>query len=57
VCILSHRAGDTILFYHEGGIDIGDVDAKVRRNFRARLRICKNLFRTFAIYFPQVAKI
>lgn len=28
ICILSHRYGDTILFHHEGGIDIGDVDAK-----------------------------
>ena len=29
VCIYSHRSADTILFHHEGGIDIGDVDAKV----------------------------
>lgn len=28
VCIHSHRNGDTILFYHEGGVDIGDVDSK-----------------------------
>ncbi|XP_068220255.1 ATP-citrate synthase-like isoform X1 [Palaemon carinicauda] len=28
VCIYSHRNGDTILFTHEGGVDIGDVDAK-----------------------------
>jgi len=28
VCIYSHRNGDTILFHHEGGVDIGDVDAK-----------------------------
>ncbi|KAG9509503.1 ATP-citrate synthase, partial [Fragariocoptes setiger] len=28
VCIHSHRNGDTILFYHEGGVDVGDVDAK-----------------------------
>ncbi|KAK3869460.1 hypothetical protein Pcinc_025229 [Petrolisthes cinctipes] len=28
VCIFSHRHGDTILFTHEGGVDIGDVDAK-----------------------------
>lgn len=28
VCIYSHRHGDTILFTHEGGVDIGDVDAK-----------------------------
>ncbi|KAF4524526.1 hypothetical protein B566_EDAN002798 [Ephemera danica] len=28
VCIYSHRHGDTILFHHEGGVDIGDVDSK-----------------------------
>ncbi|XP_076292850.1 ATP-citrate synthase [Lasioglossum baleicum] len=28
VCIYSHRKADTILFHHEGGVDIGDVDAK-----------------------------
>lgn len=30
VCIYSGRYSDTVLFHHEGGIDIGDVDAKVR---------------------------
>lgn len=28
VCIYSHRNGDSILFYHEGGVEIGDVDSK-----------------------------
>jgi len=28
VCIYSHRNADTIMFYHEGGVDVGDVDAK-----------------------------
>lgn len=28
VCVYSHRTADTILFYHQGGVDIGDVDAK-----------------------------
>ena len=28
ICITSAREGDTILFTHEGGVDIGDVDAK-----------------------------
>eukprot|EP00095_Tigriopus_kingsejongensis_P010306 maker-scaffold148_size310697-snap-gene-1.23 protein:Tk10306 transcript:maker-scaffold148_size310697-snap-gene-1.23-mRNA-1 annotation:"atp-citrate synthase isoform x1" len=28
VCIYSSRSSDTILFTHEGGVDIGDVDAK-----------------------------
>lgn len=31
VCIYSHRFADTILFYHEGGVDVGDVDAKAVR--------------------------
>ena len=28
VCISSNREGERILFYHEGGINVGDVDAK-----------------------------
>nr|UEK51402.1 ATPCL-like protein [Parasacculina yatsui] len=28
VCIYSHRHADTILFYHQGGVEIGDVDSK-----------------------------
>ncbi|XP_026472785.1 ATP-citrate synthase-like [Ctenocephalides felis] len=28
ICIYSNRYADTILFHHEGGVDIGDVDAK-----------------------------
>ncbi|KAG5456813.1 MAG: ATP citrate-lyase, partial [Olpidium bornovanus] len=31
VCIHSERNEDTILFTHEGGIDVGDVDAKADR--------------------------
>jgi len=31
VCIHSLRPGDEILFYHEGGVDVGDVDAKASR--------------------------
>ena len=31
VCIYSHREGDTILFTPEGGVDIGDVDAKAEK--------------------------
>jgi len=30
-CIYSHRGGDTILFHHEGGVEIGDVDAKASK--------------------------
>ncbi|XP_013388694.1 ATP-citrate synthase isoform X2 [Lingula anatina] len=28
VCIYSHRSADTVLFHHEGGVDIGNVDDK-----------------------------
>lgn len=33
VAITSEREGDTILFHHEGGINIGDVDAKAVKLF------------------------
>ena len=28
LCIQSHRLGEQLLFHHEGGVDVGDVDAK-----------------------------
>eukprot|EP00931_Biecheleriopsis_adriatica_P123054 TRINITY_DN9810_c1_g1_i2.p1 TRINITY_DN9810_c1_g1~~TRINITY_DN9810_c1_g1_i2.p1 ORF type:complete len:101 (+),score=25.95 TRINITY_DN9810_c1_g1_i2:97-399(+) len=31
ICMLSHRYEDEILFYHEGGVDVGDVDSKAER--------------------------
>jgi len=31
ICIQSYRDGEEILFYHEGGVDIGDVDSKASR--------------------------
>jgi|EP00427_Karlodinium_veneficum_P009718 ATP citrate (pro-S)-lyase len=31
VCIQSHRYFDEIFFYHQGGVDVGDVDAKALR--------------------------
>ncbi len=31
VCIQSIREGDQIYFYHEGGIDVGDVDEKAEK--------------------------
>lgn len=33
VCIQSSREGDSLLFYNEGGIDIGDVDSKATHLF------------------------
>jgi len=33
VAITSEREGDTILFHHEGGINVGDVDAKAIKLF------------------------
>ncbi len=31
VCIYATREGNTVLFHHEGGVDIGDVDSKAKR--------------------------
>jgi ATP citrate (pro-S)-lyase len=31
ICMQSGRYTDEILFYHEGGVDVGDVDAKAER--------------------------
>jgi ATP citrate (pro-S)-lyase len=31
ICIQSNREGEEILFYHEGGVDVGDVDSKAAR--------------------------
>jgi ATP citrate (pro-S)-lyase len=31
IAIMSTRDGDTIMFYHEGGVNVGDVDAKAKR--------------------------
>ena len=31
VCIQSHRYRDEIFFYHEGGVDVGDVDSKASK--------------------------
>eukprot|EP00428_Durinskia_dybowskii_P066093 CAMPEP_0170370088 /NCGR_PEP_ID=MMETSP0117_2-20130122/8326_1 /TAXON_ID=400756 /ORGANISM="Durinskia baltica, Strain CSIRO CS-38" /LENGTH=1106 /DNA_ID=CAMNT_0010624843 /DNA_START=57 /DNA_END=3377 /DNA_ORIENTATION=- len=28
ICLQSFRGNDEVLFYHEGGVDVGDVDAK-----------------------------
>ena len=28
ICIQNKRTGDEVLFYHEGGVDVGDVDSK-----------------------------
>ena len=29
--ILANRDGNTVLFHHEGGVDVGDVDSKAAR--------------------------
>ncbi|XP_029363499.1 ATP-citrate synthase [Echeneis naucrates] len=31
VCIYATRDGDYVLFHHEGGVDVGDVDAKANK--------------------------
>ncbi len=49
VSIMSTRTGDAILFYHQGGVNVGDVDAKASRmdvtvgNFPTQAEITKKL--------------
>ncbi|KAM6951256.1 ATP-citrate synthase [Aplochiton taeniatus] len=31
ICVYATREGDHMLFHHEGGVDVGDVDAKAQR--------------------------
>lgn len=31
VCVYAAREGDYVLFHHEGGVDVGDVDAKAQK--------------------------
>ena len=31
VCFMSVREGDMVLFHHQGGVDVGDVDSKAKR--------------------------
>ncbi|MBN3296515.1 ACLY synthase, partial [Amia calva] len=31
ICIYATREGDHVLFHHEGGVDVGDVDAKAQK--------------------------
>lgn len=31
VCIYATREGDHVLFHHEGGVEVGDVDSKAQR--------------------------
>ena len=31
LAIMSTKDGDTILFYHQGGVNVGDVDSKATR--------------------------
>lgn len=31
VCIYATRQGDYVLFHHQGGVDVGDVDTKAQK--------------------------
>jgi len=52
VCIHSLRPGDEILFYHEGGVDVGDVDAKA-----ARMTVKVGETLTAESFKPLIAKV
>lgn len=40
LAIRSGREGDEILFHHEGGVDVGDVDSKALVSTRQSRRVC-----------------
>ena len=31
MCVYAAREGDYLLFHHEGGVDVGDVDSKAKK--------------------------
>lgn len=31
MCVYTSREGSHVLFHHEGGVDVGDVDTKAQR--------------------------
>lgn len=44
ICIYGTRSGNCILFHHEGGVDVGDVDAKA---CKMEVRKLKNTYSTY----------
>ena len=46
MCIYAGRAGNTVLFHHEGGVDVGDVDTKVCSLIYAQCGVSMQLART-----------
>ncbi|TFY51323.1 hypothetical protein EVJ58_g10629, partial [Rhodofomes roseus] len=59
VCINSDRDGDNILFTHEGGVDIGDVDAKaltLQIHVNAPVPDRKTIADTLLKYVPEAKK-
>ncbi|OWR45191.1 putative ATP-citrate synthase [Danaus plexippus plexippus] len=56
LCIQSGRRADTIMFHHQGGVDVGDVDAlALRMDFIVSLyRVFVNLYFTYMEINPVV---
>ena len=50
VCIYAQRDCDTILFHHEGGVEIGDVDSKVKYLYNKYVLCCTVLAMSFCVY-------
>jgi len=57
ICIHTIREGDEILFYHEGGVDVGDVDAKASR-FTVKIgsELTEDTVKTLIQYAPESKK-
>ena len=59
VAIMSTKDGDTIMFYHEGGVNVGDVDSKavtLGSSHRHLPNSRKKLRRNFSRNCPLTAK-
>lgn len=50
LCIHSGRRSDTIMFHHQGGVDVGDVDALA-------IRLDVRTFHTFAVAFLVIYSV
>lgn len=54
ICLQSFREKDEILFYHEGGVDVGDVDSK---GVRVSIKLGKPVFFPVFFYFFTLIRI
>lgn len=57
VCIYATRDGNCVLFHHEGGVNVGNVDAKARRiNVDINSELTQDQALTLADSVPSTSK-